>query len=183
MHDLPLASLEMQNVGTTPVESATRRGDRFLHARPPDSSFLPGLDFVTCNREGTQLLELTGPDGATLVSMPPLVRIVPNDQRARKFRQPLDSRLEVALGVRLLPSLNDPPDLVGRFHDVKSRSKRPSVQCAGASGHTRRRGHRRVRASSRRRFVGLLVYLALSDQNSRLTASTLLPSGSRTNAA
>src|SRR5215467_10073164 len=112
MHDLPLASLEMQNVGTAPVESATRRGDRFLHARPPDSSFLPGLDFVTRHREGTQLLELTGPDGATLVSVPPLVRIVPDDQRARKFRQPFDSRFEVALGVRLRPSLDNPANLL-----------------------------------------------------------------------
>src|SRR4029079_10146064 len=68
MHDLPLASLEMQNAGTTPVESAGRRADRFLHARPPNRSFLPGFDFVTCNRKGTQLLELTSPDGATLVS-------------------------------------------------------------------------------------------------------------------
>src|SRR6266480_1633302 len=112
MHDLPLASLEMQNVGTTPVESATRRGDRFLHARPPNSSFLPGLDFVTCNREGTQLLELTRPDGASLVSMPPLIRIVPDDQRARKFRQPLESRLVVALGMRPRPSLDNPANLL-----------------------------------------------------------------------
>ena len=69
VHDLPVAPFEMQNVGRTPVEAATRRGDLLLHAGPANSSFLPGLDLVLSDWEGTQLFELPRPDRAALVSM------------------------------------------------------------------------------------------------------------------
>src|SRR5215210_1118314 len=113
MHHLPLATFEVENVGRTSIEAGTiRRADRLLHASPPHCPFLPGLDFVACNRKGTQLLELTRPDATGLVSVPPLVRIVPNDERARKFRQPLESRRVVAPGNRPRPSLDNPADLL-----------------------------------------------------------------------
>src|SRR5262245_26645046 len=102
----------MQNVGRTPVEAGARRGDRLPHARPPNGPFLPGLDLVTCNREGTQLLELTRPNGAGLFSMPPLIRIVPDDERARKLRQPRERRLVVPFGMRPRPPLDNPANLL-----------------------------------------------------------------------
>src|SRR5262249_22695562 len=102
------------------VKAPSRRGDRLPTARPANGPLLPGLDFVTCDREGTQLLELPRPDGAGLVSVPPLIWIVPDDQGARVLRQAPESRLMIPRGSRPRKPLNDPADLFGRLHWGKS---------------------------------------------------------------
>src|SRR4051794_17239619 len=128
MHNLPFASFQVQNVGRTAIEAASRRGDRLLHARPANGSFLPGLDLEARQRKWTQLLELTRPDGACLITVPPLIRIVPDDQRARQLRQPLERRLIVALGHRPRPSFDDPADLLRGLHAVESGSATEPTQ-------------------------------------------------------
>src|ERR671939_1109717 len=103
MHDLPFTPFQVQNVGRTATEAPSRGGDRFLDARPANGSFLPGLDLEARQRERTQLFELTRPDSARLVAVPPLIRIVPDDHRARQLRQALERRLVVALRHRPRP--------------------------------------------------------------------------------
>src|SRR5262245_37276242 len=116
MHHLPLATFEVQDVGRTPVETAARRGNRLSYARPANGPLLPGLDFVTCDREGTELLELPRPDGAGLVSVPPLIWIVPDDERVRMVRQARERGLVVSLDMRARPSLDKPANLLRGLH-------------------------------------------------------------------
>ena len=77
LHYLPLAVLEVEDVGRARVEGPARPGERELHARPPDSALLPGVDLVPGDREATELLDLPPPDEACLLAAPPLGKIAP----------------------------------------------------------------------------------------------------------
>src|SRR5262245_15465087 len=127
LHDLPLVAFEMQNIGCPRVKGRPRRGDRLLAARPADGSFFPRLDLVRDDRKAADFLDLTLPDRACLIPVPPLARIVSDDQGAFMFRQALESRLMIPCGSRPREPLDDPADLLRRLH-AASLAKRTALR-------------------------------------------------------
>ena len=86
LHDLPLAALEVENVGAPRFELLFFPCDDLLDARPPNGPFLPGLDLDGGDREGAQLFDLLAPEGVCLRALPPLIRIGADYQRAGVLR-------------------------------------------------------------------------------------------------
>src|SRR5215468_5465806 len=116
MHDLPLVAFKTKNVRCSSGEARARGGDRLLAARPPDGSLFPCLDLVGDGGEAADFLELALPDGARRGAMPPLARVVSDDQGARVLRQSRESGVMIPSDGRLRKPINDPADLLGRLH-------------------------------------------------------------------
>src|SRR5262245_12718743 len=106
----------MKNVGRSSGEARTRRGDRLLAARPPDGPLFPCLELVSDDGKAADFLKLALPDGACRLPMPPLARVVSDNQGARVLRQSRESRLMIPSGTRLRKPINDPADLLRRLH-------------------------------------------------------------------
>ena len=116
LHDLPLATLEPEDVGRPGFNGSPFNADRLLQGRPADAPFFPGVDLVRLDREDTsKLLDLTAPDSPCLAATPPLGRIGSDDERAGVFRQALET-LSVAFRYRPCPSVNDTPDFLRWLH-------------------------------------------------------------------
>jgi len=74
--------------------------------------------------EGTiELLDLTPPNGASLVTTPPLRWISSDDERTRVLRQPSERRLLVAFRDRLYQPIDDAADFLRRLHPAECARK------------------------------------------------------------
>src|SRR5205807_7967727 len=116
LYDLPVAMLQPEDVGRPGFERSPFHADRLLHSRPADAPFLPGVDLVRSDRENaSKLFDLPAPDRPRLAPTPPLGRIGSDDQRARVYRQPLET-LSVPFRYGPGPSFDDTPDFLRWLH-------------------------------------------------------------------